>query len=91
MSGSPLFTPGSISCGEGVGVRVHVAHTWVATLAQALGAEVDLLSANGLACHGAPCLVRIAGRERRREPGGRTGGARGAVPPVGFEPTLKPF
>ena len=34
----------SITCGEGVGVRVHLAHTWAAVLAHALGAELDLLA-----------------------------------------------
>ncbi len=37
----------SISCGEGVGVQVHPADTWVGLLADALGAELDLLARSG--------------------------------------------
>ena len=37
----------SITCGEGVGVRVHLAHTWAAVLAHALDAEFDLLAERG--------------------------------------------
>lgn len=32
----------SYSCGEGVGVQVHLAHTWSATLAHALGLQLEL-------------------------------------------------
>jgi lysophospholipase L1-like esterase len=37
----------SITCGEGVGVRVHLAHTWGAVLAHALGADFELLAQRG--------------------------------------------
>ena len=37
----------SITCGEGVGVRVHLAHTWAAVLAHALDAEFELLAQRG--------------------------------------------
>ena len=37
----------SITCGEGVGVRVHLAHTWAAVLAHALDADFDLLAERG--------------------------------------------
>jgi lysophospholipase L1-like esterase len=37
----------SISCGEGVGVLVHPAHTWVAVLAHALDADLELLAGRG--------------------------------------------
>jgi len=37
----------SLTCGEGVGVRVHLAHTWTAVLAHALGADLELLAQRG--------------------------------------------
>ncbi|HLY33136.1 MAG TPA: SGNH/GDSL hydrolase family protein [Jatrophihabitantaceae bacterium] len=37
----------SISCGEGVGVSVHLAHTWAAVVAHSLGGELDLLATRG--------------------------------------------
>ena len=37
----------SISCGEGVGVAVHLAHTWVGVLAHGLGADLQLLARRG--------------------------------------------
>jgi len=37
----------SITCGEGVGVKVHLAHTWAAVLAHALGADLELLAQRG--------------------------------------------
>jgi lysophospholipase L1-like esterase len=37
----------SITCGEGVGVRVHLAHTWAAVLAHALDADFELLAERG--------------------------------------------
>jgi len=37
----------SISCGEGVGIHIDIAHTWVGLLADALGTELDLLARSG--------------------------------------------
>jgi lysophospholipase L1-like esterase len=37
----------SVSCGEGVGVQLRPADTWVGLLAHALGAELDLLAQSG--------------------------------------------
>ena len=37
----------SISCGEGVGVAVHLAHTWVGVLAHMLDADLELLARRG--------------------------------------------
>jgi|KBSSwiStaDraftv2_1062776.scaffolds.fasta_scaffold19514_6 lysophospholipase L1-like esterase len=37
----------SYSCGEGVGVQVHRAHTWVGVLAHSLGMELDVLACPG--------------------------------------------
>jgi lysophospholipase L1-like esterase len=41
----------SISCGEGVGVHVDRARTWVGLLADALGADLDLLARSGCRVH----------------------------------------
>ena len=37
----------SISCGEGVGIQLHRTQTWVAQLARALDADVELLARSG--------------------------------------------
>jgi len=37
----------SISCGEGVGVSVHIAHTWTAVVAHSLGGDLELLATRG--------------------------------------------
>ena len=37
----------SISCGEGVGVAVHLAHTWVGVLAHTIDADLELLARRG--------------------------------------------
>jgi lysophospholipase L1-like esterase len=37
----------SISCGEGVGIRLHTSQTWVARTAAALGCELELLARPG--------------------------------------------
>jgi len=52
VSGTALQTPllalgDSYSCGEGVGTRVHPAHTWVGVLGHALGAGTEVLARPG--------------------------------------------
>jgi lysophospholipase L1-like esterase len=37
----------SYSCGEGVGVTVHLAHTWVGVVAHALGVRLELIAGRG--------------------------------------------